>query len=162
MADTLRDQKTIRIVRMKQLKPFWGNRLNDRPGNGRWAVTPVGGPEGFLHMNRDDGAVVTETCTVGFMYFPVGVSSPGVHVHNDFDEVYVVTRGEMAVRFGDGSEELLSEYDCAFIPRGVTHGIRNAGLVEARLLWFQTGVEREGFQLGSGSDEGASKWLTEA
>lgn len=154
-------EKQIQIVRMRQLKPFWGNRLNDRPGYIRWAVTPVGGPEGFLHMNRDDGAVVTESCTVGFMYFPVGVSSPGIHVHNDFDEVYVVIKGQMAVRFEDGREEILGPLDTAFIPAGVPHGARNAGLEDCQMVYFQTGVEREGFQTGKSENLGSSRWLTD-
>jgi len=156
-----RSEKTIQIVRMRQLKPFWGNRNNDKPGNGRWAVTPVGGPEGFLHMNRREG-VVTKSCTVGFMFFPAGVSSPGLHVHNNLDEVYIVTNGEMAVQFEDRSEEVLGHYDCAFIPAGVAHGIRNSGLSDSHLVYFQTGVEREGFQTGQSKNLGSSRWLSEA
>lgn len=155
-------EKKVQIVRFRRLKPFWGNRLNDRPGNGRWAVTPVGGPEGYLHMNRDDGAVVTESCTVGFMYFPPGVSSPGIHLHEGFDEVYVVIKGQMAVRFEDGSEEVLGPLDTAYIPAGVSHGARNAGLKDCQMLYFHTGVEQEGFQTGKAENLGTSRWLTES
>lgn len=155
-------KKRIQIVRVRQLKPFWGNRLNDRPGYGRWAVTPVGGPEGYLHMNRNDGAVITESCTVGYMYFPVAVSSPGIHVHEGFDEVYVVHKGELALRFEDGNEEVLGPLDCGFIPAGVPHGARNGGTSDCQLIYFQTGVEREGFQTGKATNLGRSRWLSES
>ncbi len=154
-------EKEIQVVRFRQMKPFWGNRNNEVPGNGRWAVTPVAGPEGFLHMNRDDpDVVVTEKCTVGFMHFPPGVSSPGLHVHETLDEVYFIARGEMAVRFGDGHEEPVNQYDVVFVPAGTPHGIRNVGLEDAHLVWFQNGVEREGFQLGQSGNLGNSRWLT--
>ncbi len=162
MAERKPAKKRIQIVRMRQLKPFWGNRLNDRPGYARWAVTPVGGPKGYLHMNRDDGAVVTESCTVGYMYFPVGVSSPGIHVHEAFDEVYVAIKGDLAVRFEDGTEEVIGPFDCAFIPAGTPHGARNAGASECQFVYFQTGVEREGFQTGKSTNLGRSRWLGEA
>jgi mannose-6-phosphate isomerase-like protein (cupin superfamily) len=131
----------IKIVRWRSLRANWASRANDVPGHGRWGITPVGGPAGFEHMNREDGAVETTSCTVGLMVFPPGVSSPSVHVHVEVDEVYVVTEGELAVLYGDGTETLLERYDVAFIPAGVAHGVRNAGLKDGHLIWFKTGVE---------------------
>jgi quercetin dioxygenase-like cupin family protein len=131
----------IQIVRRQGLRPNWRSRDTDVPGHARWGITPVGGPPGFEHMNREDGAVETMSCTVGLMVFPPGVSSPGVHVHPEVNEVYVVTEGELAVLSGDGTEQLLHRYDVAFIPAGVAHGVRNAGLTDGHLIWIKTGVE---------------------
>jgi mannose-6-phosphate isomerase-like protein (cupin superfamily) len=151
----------IKSVPFKSLKPFWKNRLGDQPRFARWVVTPVGGPPGFLNMNRDDGAVETESCTVGFIHMAAGVSSPGLHVHEGFDEVYLCVRGEVAVRHGDGTESILGPNDVAWIPRGVVHGLRNLALEDSHIWYFQTGVEREGFQMGLGENEGGSRWLTD-
>jgi len=131
----------IQVVRWQSLRPNWASRDTNVPGHARWGITPVGGPVGFEHMNREDGAVETTSCTVGLMVFPPGVSSPGVHVHAEVDEVYVVTEGELAVLSGNGTETLLQRYDVAFIPAGVAHGVRNAGLSDGHLVWIKTGVE---------------------
>jgi mannose-6-phosphate isomerase-like protein (cupin superfamily) len=131
----------IQIVRRQSLRPNWDSRDSGVPGHTRWGVTPVGGPRGFEHMNRDDGAVVTENCTVGLMVFPSGISSPGVHVHPEVDEVYVVTKGDLAVVHEDGTEVVIGVYDVAYIPAGTPHGVRNAGLEDGHLVWIKTGVE---------------------
>ncbi len=149
----------IQVIRQADLKPFWGNTNNDVPGHGRWIITPVGGPEGYLHMNRNDpGAVTTESCTGGLIVLPSGVSSPGVHVHNDFDEIYVVVSGRAAALDADGNDHHLGEMDWVWIPRGTYHGLRNTGFNDARVLYFQTGVERAGFQTGQVEDLGGSTW----
>jgi mannose-6-phosphate isomerase-like protein (cupin superfamily) len=90
-----------------------------------------------------------------------GVSSPGIHVHNDFDEVYICVRGEVAVRHEDGSEDYLGPNDVAYIPAGTPHGLRNVALEDSHVWYFQNGVEREGFQKGLDENQGGSRWLTE-
>jgi mannose-6-phosphate isomerase-like protein (cupin superfamily) len=138
---TLSTPAEIQIVRWQSLRPNWASRDTGVPGHARWGVTPIGGPPGFEHMNREDGAIQTTSCTVGLMVFPPGVSSPGVHVHAEVNEVYVVAQGELCVLSGEGTETLLRRYDVAFIPAGVPHGVRNAGLEDGHLIWIKTGVE---------------------
>ena len=151
---------SIQVIRQSDLKPFWGSTNAGVAGHGRWIVTPVGGPEGYLHMNRDDpGAVTTESCTGGLIVLPSGVSSPGLHVHKDFDEIYVVVSGRVAAIGPDGKDQHLGEMDWVWIPRGTNHGLRNAGFNDARVIYFQTGVERAGFQTGEAENLGGSSWL---
>jgi quercetin dioxygenase-like cupin family protein len=149
-------EREVAIVPLAGLKPNWGSYRANEPGYQRWAVTWVGGPEGYLHMNRGEGAV-SESCLAGLMVFPVGTSGAGLHSH-DFDEVYIVHRGKMALIHPDGSETILGPLDTAFMPAGVAHSARNAGDEDCYLIFFQAALEEEAFQLG-GASGGGSRWL---
>jgi mannose-6-phosphate isomerase-like protein (cupin superfamily) len=146
----------VRIVRLADLKPNWGSYRADEPGYQRWAVNWVGGPEGYLHMNREVGGI-SESCLAGLMVFPVGTSGAGLHTHG-FDEVYVVHRGKMALIHGDKSETVLGPLDAAFMPAGVPHSARNVGDEDCYLIFFQAAIEKQDFQMG-GEEQGSSRWL---
>lgn len=156
MQHRVEDEHGMVVIPFGQLKPNWKLHRADQPGYQRWAVTWVGGSEGFLHMNREVGGV-SDKCLAGLMVFPVGTQGAGLHTHG-FDEVYIIHRGRMAIRRDDGSEFEMGPLDAAYMPAGAPHTIRNIGDEDAYLIFFHTALEKESFQQGGG-DWGSSAWL---
>ena len=59
------------------------------------------------------------------------------HAHARSDKVYVVLDGRPTVEL-DGEQRELREGDAVLCPAGSSHGLRNAGQVDARVLVLMT------------------------
>ena len=133
---------TIRIVRNRDLEPFWGVKRATEPGFMRSLVTWMGGPDG--HINTNPGvAIESRHAAVGIMDMGPGNRQPGVHVHT-MNEIYVILDGEVESIDGVGNRHTAGRYDCLFIPKGVPHGVRTIGETPVKLLWVNDDIERWG------------------
>lgn len=131
-----------RIVRFRDLEPSWTTKQAKEPGFMRWLVTWVGGPAG--HINTNPGiAVESAQCAVGMMCLPSGQRQAGKHTHG-VTEIYVVLRGELEGFDASGRPHRAGPMDCAYIPAGCPHGVRNCGLEDVILIWAHDGIERNG------------------
>lgn len=59
------------------------------------------------------------------------------HSHGSSDKVYVVLDGRPTVEL-DGEQRELREGDAVLCPAGSSHGLRNAGQLDARVLVLMT------------------------
>ena len=59
------------------------------------------------------------------------------HAHAGSDKVYVVLEGRPTVEL-DGERQELREGDAVLCPAGSSHGLRNAGAADARVLVLMT------------------------
>jgi quercetin dioxygenase-like cupin family protein len=59
------------------------------------------------------------------------------HAHTTSDKVYVVLEGRPTVEL-DGERQELREGDAVLCPAGSSHGLRNAGAADARVLVLMT------------------------
>jgi mannose-6-phosphate isomerase-like protein (cupin superfamily) len=64
---------------------------------------------------------------------PVGWGPPR-HIHSREDEIFYILEGTYEVHCGE-ARRTVSAGACAILPRGVTHGFRNAGSTPGRFLF---------------------------
>lgn len=141
-----------RIIRFRDLEPSRTTRQAKEPGFLRWLVTWVGGPAG--HINTNPGIAVESThCAVGMMYLPRGQRQAGRHTHG-VTEIYVALQGELEGFDASGHPHRAGPLDCAHIPAGCPHGVRNCGLQDVILVWAHDGIERNGTAVYYPDDHG--------
>lgn len=75
-------------------------------------------------------ALGVEAFGVNALVLPPGYST-GVHFHDEQQELYFVHRGEVEIRFGDGSTHRLGPGGLARVDAGTRRGLRNVGEQEA-------------------------------
>ena len=132
----------IRIVRDRDLEPYWGVKRATEPGFMRSLITWMGGPEGYINTNPGI-AIESRHCAIGMMDMAAGNRQPGVHVHT-MNEIYVILNGKVESVDGVGNKHTAGRFDCLFIPRGVPHGVRAVGTADVELLWVNDDIERWG------------------
>ena len=68
---------------------------------------------------------------------------PPPHIHDREDETFYLLQGALTVWVGDQTL-YASEGDCAHLPRGIVHSVRNTGAENARMLVTATpaGIEK--------------------
>jgi mannose-6-phosphate isomerase-like protein (cupin superfamily) len=128
------------VVRLDDLKPFWGTSHATEPGFLRWLVTYVGPPEG--NPNPESGAV-SERVILGLMRLYAGNRQYGVHTHT-VTEVYLILRGEVESIEPGGIRHVAGPMDCLYIPPGAPHGVRAIGDEDVDLVWIWDGLEPAG------------------
>lgn len=79
--------------------------------------------------------------TTGRFFLDVYCLRPGqaqtAHAHAGSDKVYLVLEGRPTVEL-DGESRELREGDAVLCPAGSSHGVRNAGATDARVLVLMT------------------------
>ncbi len=138
-------QGTTRIVRNRDLQPFWGVLRAKEPGFMRSLITWMGGPEGYINTNPGV-AVESRHCAVGLMDMGAGQRQPGVHTHT-MTEIYVILEGQVESFDGVGNRHSAGPLDCLYIPKGVPHGVRTVGDRPVKLLWVNDEIEKWGVSL---------------
>ena len=134
--------KSPRIVRQRDLEPYWGVLRAREPGFQRSLITWMGGPEGYINTNPGV-AVESRHCAVGLMDMGPGNRQPGVHTHT-MTEIYVILDGQCESFDGVGKTHIAGPLDCLYIPKGVPHGVRTLGDRPLKLLWVNDAIERWG------------------
>ncbi|OQU93629.1 Cupin domain-containing protein [Cladophialophora immunda] len=129
----------IYFVSFTDLKPFYGLYRGQEPEFQRWAISWVGGGDGFENYNRDV-ALASDKVTIGMTVLGPGQKSVP-HRHED-GELYVVIKGKVVANVGNGNEEC-AKLDGVYFPERVLHGIRNHGDEPACLLWVQERPQRQ-------------------
>jgi mannose-6-phosphate isomerase-like protein (cupin superfamily) len=104
------------------------------------------------------GAAETESGVSFMEFFTRKGDEPGVHVHEDEDEIFYVLEGDLTVTCGEESFDLAPR-DFIFLPRYLPHGftIRSDGLVHMLVVAVSTEsvenfgerVEKEGSPLNA-------------
>lgn len=104
----------------------------------------VGEDRGYAVSNLDalgDGpgfrkirsALGVDAFGINAIVLPPGYST-GVHFHDEQQELYFVHRGEVEIRFGDGSTHRLGPGGLARVDASTHRGLRNVGQTEAVLV----------------------------
>ncbi|HEX4893616.1 MAG TPA: cupin domain-containing protein [Hyphomicrobiaceae bacterium] len=148
----------LRLVRGRDLEPYWGVLRAREPGFQRSLITWMGGPEGYINTNPAV-AVESRHCAVGLMDMGPGNRQPGVHTHT-MTEIYVILEGECESFDGVGNTHVAGPLDCLYIPKGVPHGVRTLGDRPLKLLWVNDAIERWGVSVyaeGPGPHPGAGE-----
>ena len=132
---------SIRIVRNRDLEPYWGVFRAKEPGFMRLLITWMGGPDGTINTNPGV-AIESRHCAVGLMDMGPGNRQPGVHTHT-MTEIYVILQGMVESFDGVGNRHLAGPLDCLYIPKGVPHGVRTVGDAHVKLLWVNSTTRPE-------------------
>lgn len=132
----------MKIVRNVTLEPTWNTLKATEPGYMRWMTTHVAGGPGFYNSNPEQ-AVISDKVIVGMMGMPVAQRQYGLHSHT-ISEVYVVLKGEITSKDGNGNIHRAGPLDCVIHPAGCYHSFRNSGQEEAVILWIHDRQETEG------------------
>jgi uncharacterized cupin superfamily protein len=70
---------------------------------------------------------------INALVLPPGYAT-GMHYHDEQEETYFVHRGEIELRFGDGSSHILTAGGVARVDPATHRGMRNVGSVDAIVL----------------------------
>jgi mannose-6-phosphate isomerase-like protein (cupin superfamily) len=91
------------------------------------SIDELGDGPGFRKIRQTLGV---EAFGVNAIVLPPGYST-GVHFHDSQQELYFVHRGEVEMRFGDGSTHRLGPGGLARVDASTHRGMRNVGDQEA-------------------------------
>jgi len=138
-SDTANGEVPI-VVRLDDLKPFWGTAHATEPGFLRWLITYVGPPEG--NPNPESGAV-SDRAILGLMRLYAGNRQFGVHTHT-VTEIYIIVHGQVESIEPGGIRHVAGPMDCLYIPPGAPHGVRAVGDEDVDLVWMWDGIEPAG------------------
>ncbi|KIW17970.1 hypothetical protein PV08_05165 [Exophiala spinifera] len=133
------------IIPFAELEPSWHVPGAKVGGTLRWLISWVGGRKGFVNSNPER-AVINDEISVGLMYLPVGQRQEGLHYHT-VTEIYVIVKGRVVGYDGSNTSHIAGPMDCIYIPAGVPHGVRNAGMEDVELIWLHDGVEASGMTI---------------
>jgi mannose-6-phosphate isomerase-like protein (cupin superfamily) len=87
----------------------------------------MGDGYGFRKVRRELGVTAFG---INAVVLPPGYST-GVHYHEEQEETYFVHRGEVEIRFGDGSSHRLTAGGVARVDAATHRGLRNVGQDDA-------------------------------
>jgi quercetin dioxygenase-like cupin family protein len=85
---------------------------------------------GFRKVRRELGVTAFG---INALVLPPGYET-GVHFHDEQEETYFVHQGQVAFRFGDGSEHVLGPGGVVRVDAPTHRGLRNAGETDAIVL----------------------------
>jgi quercetin dioxygenase-like cupin family protein len=91
------------------------------------SLDELGGGPGFRKIRT---ALGVDAFGVNALVLPPGYST-GVHFHDEQQELYFVHRGEVEIRFGDGTTHRLGAGGLARVDASTHRGLRNVGDVDA-------------------------------
>jgi mannose-6-phosphate isomerase-like protein (cupin superfamily) len=101
--------------------------LSDDRGYAVNSLDALGEGPGFRKVRT---ALGVDAFGVNAIVLPPGYSS-GVHFHDEQQELYFVHRGEVELRFGDGSTHRLGPGGLARVDASTHRGMRNVGEEDA-------------------------------
>jgi mannose-6-phosphate isomerase-like protein (cupin superfamily) len=104
--------------------------MGDDPGYAVSSLDELGDGPGFRKVRR---ALGVEAFGVNAIVLPPGYST-GVHFHDEQQELYFVHRGEVEMRFGDGSTRRLGPGGLARVDASTRRGMRNVGDEDAVIV----------------------------
>lgn len=101
--------------------------MSDAQGYAVSSIERMGDGPGFRKIRHE---LEVTAFGINAIVLPPGYST-GVHFHEQQEEVYLVHRGEVEIRFGDGTTHLLATGGMARVDAGTHRGLRNVGDEEA-------------------------------
>jgi uncharacterized cupin superfamily protein len=101
--------------------------VEENPGYAVSNLDELGDGPGFRKIRS---ALGVDAFGVNALVLPPGYST-GVHFHDEQQELYFVHRGEVEMRFGDGSTHRLGPGGLARVDASTHRGLRNVGEGEA-------------------------------
>ncbi len=107
--------------------------MTEDPGYAVSSLAELGQGPGFRKVRAPLGV---DAFGVNALVLPPGYST-GVHFHEQQQELYFVHRGEVEIRFGDGSTHRLGPGGLARVDASTHRGLRNVGEEDAVI--FVTG-----------------------
>lgn len=136
-----------RVIRWRELMPMWVVPHSREAGYLRFNLSYVGGPEGFVNINRETDLISLRT-SIGLMWMPAGQRQFDLHRHT-VCESYVILAGEVEsinprepgapTNIGHRAGVL----DMVHMPIGSPHASRTAGTEDVMLLWVHDALERD-------------------
>ncbi|MGH2857474.1 MAG: cupin domain-containing protein [Solirubrobacteraceae bacterium] len=94
------------------------------------SLEAMGDGYGFRKVRRELGVTAFG---INALVLPPGYAT-GIHYHDEQEETYFVHRGEVELRFGDGSAHVLGEGGIARVDAATHRGLRNVGESDAVVL----------------------------
>lgn len=94
------------------------------------SLEAMGDGYGFRKVRRELGVTAFG---INALVLPPGYAT-GIHYHDEQEETYFVHRGEVELRFGDGSAHVLGEGGIARVDAATHRGLRNVGETDAVVL----------------------------
>ena len=101
--------------------------MAEHPGYAVRSLDEIGEGPGFRKVRS---ALGVDAFGVNAIVLPAGYST-GVHFHDQQQELYFVHRGEIEMRFGDGTTHRLGPGGLARVDPSTHRGMRNVGEAEA-------------------------------
>lgn len=105
-------------------------QINHGDGYAVGSLEAMGDGYGFRKVRRELGVTAFG---INAIVLPPGYAT-GIHYHDAQEETYFVHRGEVELRFGDGSAHVLSEGGVARVDAATHRGMRNVGDTDAIVL----------------------------
>jgi quercetin dioxygenase-like cupin family protein len=136
-----------------------GEGVTEGDGYAVGSLDGLGDGYGFRKIRRELGVTAFG---VNAIVLPAGYESR-VHYHDEQEELYFVHRGEIEIRFGDGSSHRLGAGGVARVDPQTVRSLKNVGTDDAVYLAIggkdgyvgRDGRAAEGADLGSGRSSGA-------
>jgi uncharacterized cupin superfamily protein len=100
------------------------------PGYAVSSLDQIGDGYGFRKIRHEIGVTAFG---INALVLPPGYST-GTHYHDEQEETYFVHAGEVAIRFGDGTEHMLGPGGIARVSPKTHRGLRNAGATDAIVI----------------------------
>ena len=97
--------------------------MGDTPGYAVANIDEMGDGPGFRKVRH---ALDVHAFGINAIVLPPGYAT-GVHFHDEQEEVYLVHRGEIEMRFGDGTTHRLGPGGMARVDAETHRGMRNIG-----------------------------------
>ena len=97
--------------------------MSENPGYAVSSLDELGDGPGFRKIRQ---ALGVDAFGVNAIVLPPGYST-GVHFHDEQQELYFVHRGEVEIRFGDGTTHRLGAGGLARVDASTHRGLRNVG-----------------------------------
>ena len=97
--------------------------MADTPGYAVANIDEMGDGPGFRKVRH---ALDVHAFGINAIVLPPGYAT-GVHFHDEQEEVYLVHRGEIEMRFGDGTTHRLGPGGMARVDAATPRGMRNTG-----------------------------------
>jgi len=125
----------VQVIKFNSLEPHWGApRAQEHPFL-RYAVSYVGGTNGFTNYNPEQ-ATISEKCALGLEVIYPG--SRQVSQSLPANQCYVVVEGKALVTTRKGQKarvKALGMLDAIWVPAGRVHSLSNPGEKPLWLLW---------------------------
>lgn len=120
----------VSVIKFNNLEPHWAAPKAKEAPFLRYAITYVGGKDGYINTNPKQAALNDKTALGMMVIYPgngqVPHSLPG-------NQCYVICQGRALITKGQkGEPKELRRLDGIWIPKGTVHSIRNPG---HELLW---------------------------
>jgi quercetin dioxygenase-like cupin family protein len=96
---------------------------DEDPGYAVSSLDQMGDGYGFRKVRQHVGVTAFG---INALVLPPGYAT-GIHYHDEQEETYIVHRGQVEIRFGDGTTHLLGPGGIARVSPATHRGLRNAG-----------------------------------